>query len=281
MFFYMHPSDGLTQEIDTAIRPGNNIEKERIRVKKIPLLFCVLVVITQISSAQTVWNSAKGTVTFTKQSNADWTQAANQDRISDSVWITRANNQSLFNIRKESAYVTNSPIGTLWAFGTTDSFATREYKSFVSLSGGNPQALIGKNLVLKLIAENIYLDFKLLSYGGSNSGGGFSYIRAAQVLSAVSGVSSPVTAFELRQNYPNPFNPATTIGFTLQNTGLTTLKIYDIVGREVATLVNNELLEAGVYHQKQFDAGNLASGVYFIRLSSGDMTQIRRIMLLK
>jgi len=231
--------------------------------------------------AQTVWKSSQGTVTFTKQASADWTLEANQDRISDSVWITPANNQSLFNIRKENAYVTNSPVGTLWVFGTTDTFATQEYKSFVSLSGGNPQSLIGKNLVLKLVAENIYLDIKILTYGGSNSGGGFSYIRATSSGGTTSVITSAgPTVFNLEQNYLNPFNPTTTISFTLEQKALTTLKIYDIVGREVATLVN-EVLEAGVYHQQQFNASNLASGVYFARLVSGNKSQLRKLMLIK
>ena len=86
--------------------------------------------------------------------------------------------------------------------------------------------------------------------------------------------------FALSQNYPNPFNPSTTISFTLQHTGLTTLKVYDAIGREVATLVN-EVLEAGVYHQKQFNAGNLASGVYFARLTSGAQTQMKKLLLMK
>jgi hypothetical protein len=86
--------------------------------------------------------------------------------------------------------------------------------------------------------------------------------------------------FALDQNYPNPFNPSTTIGFTLQTTGLTTLKIYDAIGREVATLVN-ENLDAGVYHQKTFDAAKLSSGIYFARLTSSGNTQMRKLVLMK
>jgi hypothetical protein len=86
--------------------------------------------------------------------------------------------------------------------------------------------------------------------------------------------------FALEQNYPNPFNPSTTIGFTLQESGLTTLKIYDAIGREVATVVN-ENLEAGMYHQKTFDARNLSSGVYFAKLTSGGKSQLKKLMLMK
>jgi len=86
--------------------------------------------------------------------------------------------------------------------------------------------------------------------------------------------------FALAQNYPNPFNPTTTIGFTLEKSGMTTLKIYDAIGREVATLVK-ENLEAGVYHQKIFDASRFSSGIYFARLQSGDKMQTKKLMLLK
>jgi hypothetical protein len=86
--------------------------------------------------------------------------------------------------------------------------------------------------------------------------------------------------FALDQNYPNPFNPSTTIGFTLQTTGMTTLKIYDAIGREVATLVN-ENLDAGVYHQKTFDASKLSSGIYIAKLSSNGNNQIRKLTVIK
>ncbi len=86
--------------------------------------------------------------------------------------------------------------------------------------------------------------------------------------------------FYLEQNFPNPFNPSTTIGFTLGQSGKTTLKIYDAIGREVATLVNEDL-EAGVYHERTFNAPHLASGIYFAALQSGGQPHIRKMLLLK
>ena len=90
--------------------------------------------------------------------------------------------------------------------------------------------------------------------------------------------------FMLSQNYPNPFNPTTTIGFTLQVSGFTSLKIYDAIGREVATLAN-EYLETGVHHQRTFHAGQLAggyaSGVYFAKLQSGGQVQLKKMILVK
>jgi choice-of-anchor B domain-containing protein len=88
----------------------------------------------------------------------------------------------------------------------------------------------------------------------------------------------PLT-FGLDQNYPNPFNPTTTINFRLSEPNHTTLKVFDLLGREVATIVS-ENLQAG-YYQKGFDAAKLASGIYFYRLQSGGFSAVRRMLLLR
>lgn len=86
-------------------------------------------------------------------------------------------------------------------------------------------------------------------------------------------------SFELSQNYPNPFNPSTTIEYSIPKNAEVTLKIYDIVGREVATLVN-EYKSTGKYIVN-WNASNLASGPYFYRLSAGDFTQTKKMFLVK
>ncbi len=91
-------------------------------------------------------------------------------------------------------------------------------------------------------------------------------------------ISQP-SSFELEQNYPNPFNPTTNFEFMIPNFELVSLKIYDMLGREVATLVNEEK-PAGVY-KISFDASNLASGVYFYQLKAGGLIQAKKMVLLK
>ena len=95
--------------------------------------------------------------------------------------------------------------------------------------------------------------------------------------------------FSLSQNYPNPFNPNTTIRFTISDLRFTTLKIYDVLGNEIATLVNEEL-PAGEYEVEFSAKGgtafggnalNLPSGIYFYQLRAGSFIQTKKMILLK
>jgi hypothetical protein len=87
------------------------------------------------------------------------------------------------------------------------------------------------------------------------------------------------TTYALQQNYPNPFNPSTTIKFSVPKAGNVRLVVYDVLGKEVATLVNN-FLNAGQYNF-QFNASNLASGIYLYRLEAGSFTQTNKMLLMK
>jgi len=93
------------------------------------------------------------------------------------------------------------------------------------------------------------------------------------------GVRMVPDEFALSQNYPNPFNPSTTIRYELPHASRVSLKVYNTLGQEVATLVN-ETKSAGVY-TVQFDAANLASGVYFYRLQAGDFVEVMKLVLLR
>lgn len=91
------------------------------------------------------------------------------------------------------------------------------------------------------------------------------------------------TEYKLEQNYPNPFNPTTKIRYSIPNVGsglaLTELKVFDILGNEVTTLVN-EQKEAG-YYEVEFNASQFASGVYIYRLQSGSFLSTKKMMVLK
>jgi hypothetical protein len=92
-------------------------------------------------------------------------------------------------------------------------------------------------------------------------------------------ISNIPKTFELQQNYPNPFNPSTTIKYNLPKDAYVTMKIYDIVGREIYTLVN-ENKQAG-YYSVNFNGSNLASGIYFYRIKAGDFISVKKMLLIK
>ncbi len=101
------------------------------------------------------------------------------------------------------------------------------------------------------------------------------------VLGITTGVNdnSITLQYSLDQNYPNPFNPKTNIGFRIAKSGLVTLKVYDILGNEVAKLIN-ENKEAGTY-SVEFDGSVLPSGVYFYKINAGNFSETKKLVLMK
>jgi len=152
---------------------------------------------------------------------------------------------------------TNSVTDSLkWAFTTPQSNAERPRVITFSLDGNN-------------------------AYLGCFGGAGYPLIQ--KVVYTGSSVDeegqSVVNGYKLSQNYPNPFNPGTKINFELRESGFTTLKIYDMLGNEVATLVNNELT-SGI-HSVNFNAANLASGTYVYQLNVNGTRITNKMILLK
>ncbi len=139
------------------------------------------------TNAATVWNGP--TIIYT-QPGTDPTQAANQDRITPNVWITRGTSLGIFNAELESGFAHfSSPVDTEWANGTLPNFASLTYHDWdtwaKNLNGG-PPSTVGVNAVVHLISEDIYIGIKFTSWGERT--GGFAYQRttapAAQPLTA-------------------------------------------------------------------------------------------------
>jgi choice-of-anchor A domain-containing protein/uncharacterized repeat protein (TIGR01451 family) len=112
---------------------------------------------------------------------------------------------------------------------------------------------------------------------------GVSQVRSLQNMSEITGVKSTgsllPTKMELMQNYPNPFNPSTQIAFTISKAGSYVLKVYNMLGQEVATLANRHF-SPGAYTQN-FNASRLSSGIYIYQLTGDNMNLVRKMMLLK
>jgi len=104
-------------------------------------------------------------------------------------------------------------------------------------------------------------------------------VRDAQVTTEVNEEEENPTSFNLEQNYPNPFNPSTTINFSVEAHSNVSLKIFDILGKEISVLIN-EQKAPGIY-SVNFDAQDLAGGVYFYQLKSGNKIQTKKMLLIK
>jgi len=114
------------------------------------------------------------------------------------------------------------------------------------------------------------------AYGGPNVSIFPNIITPTEVVSLNHHLPTKIT---LNQNYPNPFNPSTTISFTIPSKSFVTLKIFDMLGREIATILS-EQLPLGNYTQ-HWNAANISSGVYFYRLQAGSYTETKKLILLK
>ncbi len=123
----------------------------------------------------------------------------------------------------------------------------------------------------------------LLSFGDSTyaltDGEGAFYVGKSPALTVVEKKTDSPNSFALYQNYPNPFNPTTVISYQLSVVSHVTLRVYDILGREVATLVDEK--QNGGTHQVKFDGSQFASGLYFYRLSAAGRVRVSKMLLLK
>lgn len=113
----------------------------------------------------------------------DITLEENQDRMTDNVWIVRAAIRGIFNIAQEPSYQGSgsggpSPVGTLWALGTTADFDTLTYTPWAELHNGFPPGLIDQNVVVYLVDDDIYIDLMFTQWEGNGNGGEFAYRRS-------------------------------------------------------------------------------------------------------
>ncbi len=124
------------------------------------------------------------------------------------------------------------------------------------------------------------------SYTGHASDGSVTYllVRCNATITPLDKVTStgktePVSTFTLGQNYPNPFNPSTRITFSVPSRSFVSLKVFDVMGREVASLVSGELAPGS--HSRQWNASAVASGIYFYRLQAGPNMATKKLLLLR
>jgi len=142
---------------------------------------CALLTCASITNAEVVYSGLD--FTYEYAGFGDISLEENQDRITDNVWLTRATNRGLFNIAQEPSYQGSgsggpSPIGTMWAYGTTADYDTLTYTTWAALHDGSPPTLVNQNVVVYLEDDDIYIDLMFTAWGEGGSGGEFSYVRS-------------------------------------------------------------------------------------------------------
>ena len=125
-----------------------------------------------------IWSGSP--FTFTKESNADYNDPANQDAITDLVVLTRASRGSLFNVVLEDSADSASPAGVEWSKGTTDEIDSLVFDTLKGAAGNEMSTLPGSSYVMHLLEEDIYIDVSFISWTSGGSGGGFSYERSTE-----------------------------------------------------------------------------------------------------
>lgn len=260
---------------------------------------------TSLWSTGTGWGTTidplNGSSSFTDSPNGNY--AANAD---NSLTLLSPLNLIANYQFAELKFQTKWAIESTWDFGTVE-ISTNNGTSWTSLrtklsrngSGRNgskqPSTSFGYDAftpgltwieqiadLTPYVGKQIKIRFRLAADGGFQRDGWYlDDIRVLAYHSTPTTVQETTTPFifSLSQNFPNPFNPTTNIHFSLAKSGHVTLKVYDLIGREVANLIN-EVRTAGNY-SVSFTAAGLSSGVYFYRLTSGSFSSIKKMTVLK
>ena len=147
-----------------------------------------------------------------------------------------------------------------------------------------PLAIKDTNLIIAQVLRDgqFYADFDPVSPTltlAPGVGGQFEITYNTLVTNITSDPIATIDDFHLDQNYPNPFNPVTTIRYNIPELSFTTLKVFDLLGREISTLISEDK-SSGAYEVK-FDASSLPSGIYFYNLQAGKFNETKKMILLK
>ncbi len=250
-----------------------------------------------IKDVNTWWLAdLNGNIAFTKDAGLTWTQA--NKVVDHGLYSGALNNEKLYFVGSGgtilqgygdpevpvelvsfSASVVNTTVNLSWS--TATELNNRGFEIERSYNNGNWEVIgfvSGKgtttNVSIYSYSDNTTLigkysyRLKQVDYDGT-----FSYSNIVDV-----NIGIP-TQFSLSQNYPNPFNPTTSISFTLPKSEFVTLKVFNLLGQEVRTLVNG-FMESGSYNQI-FDASNLSTGTYFYQLKTESFSDIKKMILVK
>lgn len=194
----------------------------------------------------------------------------------DGVYLSTDNGSTW---KKTNSGLSYTNVNAIVATGQNLFVATEGGGVFRSADNGNTWTAINTGLPANTNGRSLILSNNIL-YLGTSDGVVWKRNLSDFGITTVESLKEEIpSAFELSQNYPNPFNPTTKIQFSIPASQRVSLKIFDITGREVASLVD-EFLSAGNYSY-DFDGSKLSSGIYFYRLISGNFSEIKKMALIK
>ena len=254
--------------------------------------------ISKINSDKIYIGTSNGKIHVTTNNGINWTSTTGFPYVSD-LWVDFNNDDicyATFGGANPTTHVYKTTNGGANWFTITSNLPNIGVNSIVKRQT-NPQMLFVGTDVGVFQSTNEGTDWVLFNTGFPNVEvydlkykEGPKFLMAAthgrgcfmfdiSTIVSINNINGIPDKFSLSQNYPNPFNPTTKVEFGISKLGFVTLKVYDALGNEIRTLVN-ENKSAGNY-EVRFDGSNLSSGVYFYRLSAGEFVETRSMLLVK
>ncbi len=247
-----------------------------------------LVVNSIITSAGSIFAGTTGGVFLSTNDGTNWT-SADSGLTNKYIWSMYSYGSNIY-AGTEAGIFQSTNNGSKWTkFGLdtlyTYSFASTDTMLFAGTTGGvfyltksdSNWTPLNNGLASNIVTSLLIVDTNL--FAGTDG----VYLISLNQINTVTGVKDNLinipSEFLLSQNYPNPFNPTTTINYAVSKESLVSIIVYDALGREITTLVNDEK-PAGNY-KTTFNGSGLASGIYFYRMVSGNFSVVKKLLLLK
>jgi len=203
----------------------------------------------------------------------------------DTLWINRYNPahnsndvpSAIVSDKYGNTYLTGASDSGLFAKMITIKYSPAGVRDWIAYyNNSNPFTWHSGAKIIADTSGNLYVSGRSQNNGGDVDIVTIKYSALTNLSTAPGSVPNQ---FRLYQNYPNPFNPVTHLEFGIPDLGFVSLKVYDMLGKEAKTLIN-EIKPAGIY-SVEFDGSDLPSGIYYYKIESGNFTQVRKMILVK
>lgn len=261
------------------------------------LIFSIAITLCTIVFSHNSFSDASGRTSRTMKTSTSGCGSCHGSSATSAVVVTIAgpdtvvtNQSATYTMTISGGPGVSSGCDISAKFGTVNAVSSTIKLSGTEVTQKSPIAMTGGSVSVQFsfTASGVVGSDTLYATGISTNGTGSSGDqwnwapkKVITVLTPTDVREEPIVAhsYELNQNYPNPFNPTTNIGFQIPQAAFVSLKIFDVRGNEISTLINHDM-HAGTYTET-WSAGNVASGVYYYRLTAGSYSEIRKLLLLK